>query len=467
MTKFEQDKIGREEIVDRICLLVDNLQKDQHFCLALDGEWGSGKSFVLDMVEEKLEQHREYVIIKYDAWANSFYSDPLIAILSCLIDGIQEKLKEIKGYNKAIKEIAKEKGVNLLEELSQKTGKLGTVASIIKSIIGVIPKFQNAHSFEENSNVADFKSYQQLLGEIKENLNTLTAYREYRGKQTKLIILVDEIDRCLPDEQLKILERLHHLFDVKNCAVICAVNKKGIIKNFETTYGGNGEEYLRKFFDFNFEITTSSNEYLKNLLVDFENTLSKLQNFEKDYNIPASAAYLCMIHGKNKVLKNVDNREIFRYYECLLKICNEFGWERLTREYVFFIIVALLIRKNIAHTFLNVDEIQRNQQRVDGQLVNRGISYQERHEKMPYMDYLSHHLGLDRENLPEEIRQLRQGASIILELSWDFNEIVCYSAGKEFNGNSMRTFYHQPTVHTEICQELRKLIILYGGGEQK
>lgn len=86
---------------------------------------------------------------------------------------------------------------------------------------------------------------------------------------------------------------------------------------------------------------------------------------------------------------------------------------------------------------------------------------------MPYVDYLKHHLGLDRENLPEEIRQLRQGASIILELSWDFNEIVCYSAGKEFNGNSMRAFYHQPTVHTEICQELRKLIILYGGGEQK
>ena len=45
MTKFEQDKIGREEIVNRICLLVDNLQKDQHFCLALDGEWGSGKTY--------------------------------------------------------------------------------------------------------------------------------------------------------------------------------------------------------------------------------------------------------------------------------------------------------------------------------------------------------------------------------------------------------------------------------------
>lgn len=147
MTKLEQDKIGRKEIVDRICLLVDNLQKDQHFCLALDGAWGSGKSFVFDMLEESLQVRKEYIIIRYDAWANSFYSDPLIAILSCLIDGIQEKLKEIKGYNKALKVIAKEKGMNLLDELSQKTGKLGTIATIVKSIISIIPKFQNTHSF--------------------------------------------------------------------------------------------------------------------------------------------------------------------------------------------------------------------------------------------------------------------------------------------------------------------------------
>ena len=330
MTKFEQDKIGREEIVNRICLLVDNLQKDQHFCLALDGDWGSGKSFVLDMVEEKLKQHREYVIIKYDAWANSFYSDPLIAILSCLIDGIEDKLYLVEQYA----EKAKKAGKATLNTLSKLSDKVNVFKSAIEGIKGIYNILHNPISM---AGFEEFKSYQDLLKETKQVLNDITTTREYRGKQTKLIILVDEIDRCLPDEQLKILERLHHLFDVKNCAVICAVNKKGIIKNFETTYGGNGEEYLRKFFDFNFEITTSSNEYLKNLLVDFENTLSKLQNFEKDYNIPASAAYLCMIHGKNKVLENVDNREIFRYYECLLKICNEFGWERLTREYVFFI----------------------------------------------------------------------------------------------------------------------------------
>ena len=468
MTKFEQDKIGRKEIVDRICLLVDNLQKDQHFCLALDGAWGSGKSFVFDMLEESLQKRKEYIIIRYDAWANTFYFDPLIAILSCLIDGIQEKLKEIKGYNKAIKEIAKEKGMNLLDELSQKTGKLGTVASIVKSIISIIPKFQNTHSFAENNNIADFKSYQQLLGAIKENLNALTSYPEYRGKQAKLIILVDEIDRCLPDEQLKILERLHHLFDVKNCVVLCALNKKGIVENFKTTYGGSGEEYLRKFFDFNFQLSTSADEYINKLLEVFSESLSKVKILDKNPNVPGIGAYMCLMYGDKKVLDNINNREIQRYYDCLLNVCNDFGWERLPNvAYVFFIIVALFIRKNISSSFLDEVEIESKQQAVDERLKIDDDSYTEKYREMPYHDYIKEYLGLDRKNMPKELLRLWQGTGLLAELIWYFNEIICYSTGKEFGGNSTRAFYHQPTIHGDVCRELRNLIILYGGGEQK
>lgn len=345
MTKFEQDKIGRKEIVEKICWLVDNLQKDQHFCLALNGEWGSGKSFVLDMVEETLERHKEYIIIKYDAWANSFYSDPLIAILSCLIDGVQDKLKEIKGYKKAIKEIAKEKGVSLLEELSQMTGKLGTVASIIKAIIGVIPKFQKAHSFEENNNIADFKSYQQLLTEIKDNLNALTAYREYRGKQTKLIVLVDEIDRCLPDEQLKVLERLHHLFDVKNCVVICALNRATIIKSFKHLYNNDGTIYLQKFFKYNFKIEISSETYLMNAFNEKKDIFNQ--------KLPADALVLAedVDYIQRYVLDlyqsasiRFDNRECTRYLELLDGVISRIDPKYINLYHLWFIAVMIFYK---------------------------------------------------------------------------------------------------------------------------
>ena len=228
-----QDKIGREEIVNKICGLVDSLQKDQNFCLSINGAWGSGKSFVLQMIEEKLSKTKEYVIVKYDAWNNSFYSDPLIAILSCIIDGVDEKLDIVEQYETKLKKSAKT-GVNVLAKISSKIAKL---QEVIKGLKEVISTFHNPIDTEK---FGDFKSYQKLLQETKEVLNEITQKGEYREKQSKLIVLVDEIDRCLPDEQLKILERLHHLFDVKNCAVIVAMNQDCIAKTVNTIYGIDG-----------------------------------------------------------------------------------------------------------------------------------------------------------------------------------------------------------------------------------
>lgn len=360
MTKFEQDKIGREEIVNRICLLVDNLQKDQHFCLALDGDWGSGKSFVLDMVEENLKQHREYVIIKYDAWANSFYSDPLIAILSCLIDGIEDKLYLVEQYA----EKAKKAGKATLNTLSKLSSKVNIFKSAIEGIKGIYKILHNPISMVE---LEGFKSYQDLLRETKQVLNDITTTREYRGKQTKLIILVDEIDRCLPDEQLKILERLHHLFDVKNCAVICAINKKGIIKNFETTYGGNGEEYLRKFFDYVVHLGMEGDTYLSYLLeTDLCERIEKVlpaENIKERINyklgmevlprdvVETACYYILQVVEKNNLQYVISNREISRYYDNLLAVIDEFGWKNLGSQYLFFIIFGLFINKFLKHQF--------------------------------------------------------------------------------------------------------------------
>lgn len=89
-----QDKIGRQETVDKICGLVDALQKDQNFFLSLNGAWGSGKTFVLKMIEEQLSKKKEYVIVKYDAWANTFYDDPLIAMLYCILDTLENLASE-------------------------------------------------------------------------------------------------------------------------------------------------------------------------------------------------------------------------------------------------------------------------------------------------------------------------------------------------------------------------------------
>lgn len=455
-----QDKIGREEIVDKICGLVGSLKKDKNFCLAINGAWGSGKSFVLGLIEEKLSKKQEYIIIKYDAWENTFYSDPLIAILSCVIDGIEEKLYLVERTEEKVKKAAKT-GVNTLAKLSTKIEKLKAVIEGIKTII------KDFHNPIDTAALGDFKSYQKLLKATKEILNEITQAGEYREKQTKLVILVDEIDRCLPDEQLKILERLHHLFDVKNCAVILTMNQICVAETVKTIYGIDGYEYLRKFFNFTFRLDTSANEYLKNLLEEeYIKSFEKIQVPASDVETPVKLAYQCLLYGSKKALDKADNRELTRYFECVTNVCNDFGWQKLNPQYVFFVLLALYIRKIISPTFLNADEIVANQNRSFETYKN--LSSDERRYVMPYYDYLEKFLGVDRNNPPEEFSRLYQwNGSQIAEFSWTFNEMI-YSLKKQyFSYNEIRRFFGQPIVKPDDCKELCRLVILYGGEQEK
>lgn len=454
-----QDKIGREEIVDKVCGLVGSLKKDKNFCLAINGAWGSGKSFVLGLIEEKLSKKQEYIIIKYDAWENTFYSDPLIAILSCVIDGIEEKLYLVERTEEKAKKAAKT-GVNTLAKLSTKIEKLKAVIEGIKTII------KDFHNPIDTAALGDFKSYQKLLKATKEILNEITQAGEYREKQTKLVILVDEIDRCLPDEQLKILERLHHLFDVKNCAVIVTMNQICVAETVKTIYGIDGYEYLRKFFNFTFRLDASANEYLKNLLGEYIKSFEKIQGSKEEVAFSVELAYECLICGSEKALDKADNRELTRYFEGIMNICNDFGWQRLTPQYVFFILLALYIRKIISPTFLNADKAIANQKHASEIYLNSLRSGAK--PEMSYYDYLKEFLGVDRSNPPEELSRLyRWGESRIAGFSWAFNKIIFASINEQLSANDICEFTDEPNAIVDDCKELCRLVVLYGGEQER
>ena len=451
-----EDKIGRSELVDKICALVDALSGDNNTCLAINGAWGSGKSFVLGLIGEELSQKQEYIIIKYDAWENTFYSDPLIAILSCVIDGIEEKLYLVERTEEKAKKAAKT-GVNTLAKLSTKIEKLKSVIEGIKTII------KDFHNPIDTAALGDFKSYQKLLKTTKEILNEITQAGEYREKQTKLVILVDEIDRCLPDEQLKILERLHHLFEVKNCAVVVAINQACVVKTVQTIYGVDGYEYLRKFFDFTFRLDTSADEYLKNWSKEYVKSFEKFQIPANKAEPSVRLAYQCLLCGSEKVLDRADNRELTRYFEGVMNICNDYGWEKLKPHYVFFILVALYIRKFISPTFLNEDEIIKNQNDIYGRFIKSTGNGDE----MPYYDYLAKYLGFDVTKPPKELFRYLKSEKYLTDITNSFNETVYYSTQEQFPYNEMRIFLHEPTVDPGDCKELCRLVVLYGGEQER
>lgn len=451
-----QDKIGREDFVNKICGLVDSLGKNKNFSMAINGAWGSGKTFVLDMIEEKLSERQEYIVIKYDAWENNFYPDPLIAILSCVIDGIDEKLYLLDRKKERAMKAAKS-GVNTLAKVSAKIEKLQTVIEGIKNIIKIF------HNPIDTAVLGDFKSYKTLLKETKDILNEITQVGEYREKQTKLIILVDEIDRCLPDEQLRVLERLHHLFDIKNCVVIVTMNQASVVKTVHTIYGIDGYEYLRKFFDFTLKLDVRASEYLKNLLDEYIKKFIKDQNFE-EIKCAVDMAYQCLLCGNKNVLDKVDNRELTRYYDAVVNVSYAFGFQKLTEHYIFFIMIALYIRRIISPTFLSEEEIIAKQDERNMELE----LYKYPEKEMLYYDFLLHYLGIDRENTPIQMQQLHSlGGYKVVEYSYIFNEIIYRSSINNFQNHSSFLYRVKTDVSSDVCKELCRLVILYGGEQEK
>lgn len=136
MSDLPADKIGRQGLVNKIKYFID--MSNNSSCIALNGGWGSGKSYVINMLQNEFEKSAEYVVINYDAWKNNFYSDPLIAILYCLLDGIKDyvgELKDSKGkFAKGLLVSGKKFGNEIISEMKKSGGKLALFAASLKPL---------------------------------------------------------------------------------------------------------------------------------------------------------------------------------------------------------------------------------------------------------------------------------------------------------------------------------------------
>lgn len=379
----ERDRLERKPLVDKICYLVDNLPKDDHFCLALNGEWGSGKTFVLNMLEEEFSKHEEYFVVKYDAWKNSFYHDPLIAILYSIIDSLKEQLDlaedKKRKCERVLKKLFKDVKKAWDQELKKKLMKLpGFCAAYMGyCVVRYLYELTKAAKFDlhKHQKFEDFVSYQSLLKDIQKALNDFTECKFCDGKQTKLIILVDEIDRCLPNEQLVILERLHHLFDIKNCAVIVAINKSMTANAFHTQQGCDGQEYLKKIFQHNFYVSTQWQKMLNKGLVDVVEFIGNGRNInicmtEEEIGFPGQ--YIAGIYAKQEytrsIKKNMESRSIVEYLTKVKEVLINID-EEINVCYLWLVCVLMFYRTHYGHEYSTL-QAGKEQRIFDDAFVN-------------------------------------------------------------------------------------------------
>ena len=187
---YDGDLLDRKAFVDRMIEVTETIAMNQkNVCYALNGAWGVGKSFVLELFEQyvKNEQSEEtasnkYFLFHYNCWEYDYYEEPLVAIVSSMLDEIEKQEKLFSSQAKAIiKSALKIIGKGLLakgnELVEEKTGiNLEEVASVIRDANETRIK-----ELEENEKYDSNFNFKKTLNAMKETVKSIS--KEKRGQK--------------------------------------------------------------------------------------------------------------------------------------------------------------------------------------------------------------------------------------------------------------------------------------------
>ncbi|MEL7658172.1 MAG: P-loop NTPase fold protein, partial [Bacillota bacterium] len=252
MAALADDLINRNKDVFRFTTLLDSI--DDSCSIALDGKWGSGKTFFVKQLKMTLEAYnpsfkdaaaddytrtksrmeayrtrgdvspnfQPQVAVYYDSWANDNDVDPILSIIYEMIQSVNSDFSFQKG--KGCLQIA------------------GTIAEFFsgKKITSLIDLAKAEDPF------AKLKEQKNIHVLISEFLESLLAEQGNR-----LVVFVDELDRCKPSYAVQLLERIKHYFSNDLVTFVFSVNLDQLQHTIKRYYGNDFDacRYLDRFFD--------------------------------------------------------------------------------------------------------------------------------------------------------------------------------------------------------------------------
>ncbi len=232
-TGFDKDNLDRNKFANQLSELIN--KATEPFVIALDGKWGSGKSYFL---KRWVKHHSpdKATTVYFDAFENDYLSEPLISIISSVNDRIPKEYKQNwKHLGFKIAKPLASIGLNLLTFGAEKKAAelIGVALDAAQNEIEYISnKFWEAEDARKNS----MNEFKILLTKVATD-------------EKPLVIVVDELDRCRPDYALSVLEVIKHFFSVPNVHFILGVNLIALENSVKAQYGAGTDatNYLNKF----------------------------------------------------------------------------------------------------------------------------------------------------------------------------------------------------------------------------
>ena len=246
--------------------------------IGVSGSWGSGKSSMIKMIGQELKNrdkdNKKYIFLDFNAWLYQGYEDAKTALLQTVSKKLATEMEQrsiptddgawdkLKIFAKRVNWFQVSKlTIPLLAGLIPGVGAVGAIGGLYSAISESVNKPDNVSGNSTAVNAA----FEKLAPEIKEllkdeALKPATEQIEELRKGfeglleklgVKLVILVDDLDRCLPKTAVSTLEAMRLLLFVDHTAFIIAADDQMIRNGVKAHFGDVelSEGLVTSYFD--------------------------------------------------------------------------------------------------------------------------------------------------------------------------------------------------------------------------
>ena len=219
--------LGTEDYVKGLVQFINGCQTPMS--VALQGDWGTGKStFINQMIASFSKENKEVIPVYFNTWQYSQFNMSGDLYTSFIIN-IIESISKVNKMNS-------EKGKKILTTLS-------------KIAVNGVGQFITAKTGFDTSLAMEMFTHEKTnsVSQLKEDFSNLVNEVADNGR---VVIFVDDLDRLSPETAVELLEIMKLFMDVKKCVFVLAIDYGVVVKGVRAKYGKDmTDEKCRSFFD--------------------------------------------------------------------------------------------------------------------------------------------------------------------------------------------------------------------------
>jgi hypothetical protein len=252
-------------------------QTEAPFVYGVLGDWGTGKTSILQMLQTKLEADQErrpiFVPIWFDAWKYENEANIIYPLLYAIQTKYQKEMRQEyeESFNKTLKQVVATSAFVL--------GDIGLRAAtkyLTDEAIGLAEVQEHLETVQKQTVDKLEKVLRNWANEVNHLHDAFEAlldtYAEavtrgrFDAKEIRFVFLIDDLDRCLPETTIAILESIKNFLLVKNSIFVLALNAKVVYQGIKAKYQGldiDGREYLEKILNYSFYVPEPALDQVK------------------------------------------------------------------------------------------------------------------------------------------------------------------------------------------------------------